>query len=66
MTRTPNQKLADKLDLQLHRIISRVEDAIADGRGEDRRKWSEARFALSTARGHVRSMMNDDDRKATL
>lgn len=66
MVRTPNQKLADKLDLQLHRMQTRVEDAIADNRGVFRNDWAEVRFALSSTRGRVRAMMHDDDRKATL
>lgn len=62
---TVTQQRADKLDLDTDRIMRRLEEYIADSRGDERRKWSEARLALSTARGHIRSMMSDEDRRAT-
>ena len=65
MSKAPNEKLANKVDCELYRIISRVEDAIDDG-GKNSPRWREARFALVTARGYIRSMMSDADRKSTM
>jgi hypothetical protein len=64
MKRTPIQRLARHFDLDLLRVMRRLEAELTDTRGPERQAWSEANIALSTARSHVRSIMSDEDRRA--
>lgn len=66
MKRTPIQRLAGKLDLDLARVERRLEAEIGDAPGPERNAWLRARFALTDARNHVRSVMSDEDRRAAL
>lgn len=65
MKRTTVQKLASKLDFDLLRVVRRLEAELTDAPGPERCAWANAQLALRTARGHVRSMMTDDDRSAS-
>lgn len=58
MNRTPNQIKADRLDLELDRLIGRIccEKSVA---------WAEIALDLAEARVKVRAMMHPEDRKAT-
>lgn len=66
MKRTETQKLADKLDLDLLRVVRRIETELTapPSAGPERRAWANANLALSAARSHVRSIMSDEDRRA--
>lgn len=65
MKRTPIQKLASKLDLDLLRVVRRLEAELTDTPGAiEHRALSDANAALRTARNHVRSIMSDEDRRA--
>lgn len=64
MKRTTVQKLASKLDFDLLRVVRRLEAELTDAPGPERVAWANAQLALRNARGHVQSMMTDDDRRA--
>lgn len=66
MKRTPIQRLAGKLDLDLARVARRLAAELTDAPGPEAVAWANAQLALRTARSHVRSMMTDDDRRAAL
>jgi hypothetical protein len=66
MKRTPVQRLAGKLDLDLARVARRLEAELTDAPGPERYVWANAQIALSDARHHVRSIMSDEDRRAAM
>jgi hypothetical protein len=63
MKRTPIQRLANHLDLDLLRVVRRLEAELADAPGPERCAWANAQLALRNARSHVRSVMSDEDRR---
>jgi hypothetical protein len=62
MKRTPIQRLARHFDLDLLRVVRRLEAELIDAPGPEWRAWADANAALSTARSHVRSIMRAEDR----
>lgn len=62
--RTPIQRLANRFDLDLLRVVRRLEAELSDTPGPERVAWANAQLALRTARSHVRSVMSDEDRRA--
>lgn len=64
MKRTPIQRLARHFDLDLLRVVRRLEAELIDTTGVERIAWTEANIALHAARNHVRSIMSDEDRRA--
>lgn len=64
MSRTPEQREADEIDIALARLLGRMErHCTFDGPGFA--DWNEARHLLACARNHVRRRMSAKDRAAT-
>lgn len=64
MKRTPIQRLARHFDLDLLRVVRRLEAELTDAPGPEAVAWANAQVALRNARNHVRSIMSDEDRRA--
>ena len=62
-TRTKEERLADKIDMELHRLIAAAEDG-RDATRRWRQEWSDVIANLRAAR-LVRRMMHKDDQAAT-
>jgi hypothetical protein len=66
MKRTEVQRLARHFDLDLLRVARRLETELTDAPGPEAVAWANANLALAAARNHVRSIMSDEDRRASL
>ena len=62
-TRTISQINADSLDCELDRLCRRADQMFIQTRDA---RWQKAYFAINAARSPARSMMHDDDVRATV
>ena len=65
MSRTDLQREADKLDMDMHRLIGRLEDFATNMRGLSVAPVDEAASALRSARWRVRELMHPEDVEST-
>jgi hypothetical protein len=56
---------ANNIDLDLYRLICRVEQMHVEATPTDRKEWALALDRLRCARPHIRRFMSKEDRAAT-
>jgi hypothetical protein len=65
LVRSRLQLDANEVDLDMHRILLRIERLAAESTPRDRAKWTAADMHLRRARYQVRELMHETDRAAT-